>query len=180
LQIIGIKIILKMKIEDINDMSSDLFINNFKNIFEKTTFIAIMLEKIRPFADKKHIIESFMNEFDNLNLDKKKDIIKNHPDLGNKFKVNNLLTEMSKTEQKNAGLDNCNDEEYLLFSKMNQEFKSKFKIPFIYAVKGSNKSLIMNEFKKRLKKNNIKYQLDESIKQVKKIAFFRLEEIINE
>ena len=87
---------------------------------------------------------------------------------------------MSKKEQKNAGLDNCTHEEYAFFDKMNNEFKLKFNIPFIYAVKGANKISIINEFKRRLKNDNIENELKESINQVKKIAFFRLNEIIDE
>ena len=84
-----------MKIEDVNNMSSDIFINNFKNIFERTISVAILSEKNRPFFNKDHLIKTFLSEFENLNLDDKKNIIKNHPDLGNKLKVNNNLTNMS-------------------------------------------------------------------------------------
>ena len=167
-----------MKVNDINEMSSDIFINNFKNVFENTPSIAVSTEKLRPFENKKYLIESFLNEFDKLTKRSKKNIINNHPDLGNKFKINNDLTEMSKNEQKNAGLYNCTEEEFLLFNKMNNKFKSKFDIPFIFAVRGKNKSTIIDEFKRRLQNDNIKKELEESVKQVKQIANFRLNEIV--
>ena len=169
-----------MKIEIINKMSSTVFVKNFKNIFEKTVFISVCIEKKRPFKNKIHLIDLFLNEFENLNLEEKKKIIKNHPDLGNKLKIDNDLTKLSKIEQKKAGLDSCTDEEYLIFNKMNNEYKIKFDIPFIFAVKGANKLIIINEFKRRLKNDNIENELEESIKQVKKIAFFRLDEIVDE
>ena len=169
-----------MKINDINNMSSDIFINTFKDIFEKTISISVLSEKKRPFKSKDHLIEVFLNVFENLNLDDKKIIINNHPDLGDKLKINDDLTDMSKNEQKNAGLDNCSKEEYIFFEKMNKEFKLKFNIPFIYAVKGSNKTSIINEFQRRLENDNIEDEIQESIKQVKKIAYFRLDEIIDE
>ena len=96
-----------MKVNDVNVMSSDIFINNFKNVFESTPSISVSAEKLRPFENKKHMIKTFLNEFDKLTVNIKKNIIKNHPDLGNKFKINNDLTEMSMNEQKNAGLENC-------------------------------------------------------------------------
>ena len=99
-----------MKILEINNLTSEIFINIFQNIFEKTISISVMSEKKRPFRDKEHLIQIFLSQFDNLNLKQKKIIIKNHPDLGNKLKVNNNLTDMSKNEQKNAGLDNCTQE----------------------------------------------------------------------
>ena len=87
---------------------------------------------------------------------------------------------MSKKEQSNVGLDNCTEGEFLLFNRMNDEYKLKFSIPFIFAVKGANKSIIIDEFKRRLTNKDIDLEIAESIKQVKKIAKFRLDEIINE
>ena len=169
-----------MKINDVNEMSLDIFINNFKNIFEKTSSIATSIEKVRPFKNKNHLIAIFINEFDKLNMDNKKIIIKKHPDLGNKFKINNDLTEMSLNEQKNAGLDNCTEEEFNLFIQLNNEFKLKFDIPFIFAVTGKDKSTIIEEFKRRLQNDNIENELKESVKQVKIIANFRLNEMLDE
>ena len=169
-----------MKIQDVNNLSSEEFIENFNNIFEKTSSIAVSSEKKRPFNNKNDIIEVFINEFDDLDIDSKKNILINHPDLGIKLKITNDLTEMSKKEQSNVGLDNCTEEEFLLFNRMNDEYKLKFSIPFIFAVKGANKSIIIDEFKRRLANKDIDLEIEESIKQVKKIAKFRLDEIINE
>ena len=169
-----------MNIENINKMSDDIFIDYFKNIFEKTPLLAKVTFSHKPFKNKAHLIETFINQFENLDPISKKKIINNHPDLGEKIKINNNLTDLSKNEQKNAGLDNCTKEEYSLFQKMNNEFKLKFDIPFIFAVKGSNKKIIIEEFKRRLKNDDINKEFNESIKQVKKIAYLRLEDIVNE
>ena len=52
-----------MKIQDVNNLSSEEFIENFNNIFEKTSSIAISSEKKRPFNNKNDMIEVFLNEF---------------------------------------------------------------------------------------------------------------------
>ena len=70
--IIGIIIINKMKMQDVNNLSSEEFIENFNNIFEKTSSIAISSEKKRPFNNKNDMIEVFINEFDDLDIDSKK------------------------------------------------------------------------------------------------------------
>ena len=169
-----------MNIKDINKMSDDVFVDYFKNIFEKTPLLSKLSLSNKPFENKKHLIDTFMTEFENLDIISKKKIIKNHPDLGNKLQINDNLTNLSKDEQKNVGLDNCSTEEYACFNKMNNEFKLKFDIPFIFAVKGSTKKIIIEEFKRRLINEDINKEFDESVKQVKKIAFFRLEDSINE
>jgi len=169
-----------MNIKDINQMSDDIFIDYFKNIFEKTPLLAKLASSNKPFKDKKHLIHIFMNSFENLDKISKKNIIKNHPDLGNKLKIDNNLTILSKNEQENVGLNKCTPEEYDFFHKMNNEFKLKFDIPFIFAVKGSNKHIIIEEFKRRLLNDDVNKEFEESVKQVKKIALFRLEDSIDE
>ena len=116
---------------------------------------------------------SFGSVFNTIESFKKSDVTSLDSSLDN-------LTDLSKNEQKNAGLDNCTKEEYSFFQKMNNEFKLKFDIPFIFAVKGSNKNIIIEEFKRRLMNENIDIEFNESIKQVKKIATFRLEDNIDD
>ena len=70
--------------------------------------------------------------------------------------------------------------EYSKFHTLNDKFKSKFRIPFIYAIRGKTKSEIFDEFERRLKSDNIEQELDKSLNQVKKIASLRLNEIIYE
>ena len=107
-------------------------------------------------------------------------IVKSHPDLGDKIKIAEGLTEFSSLEQSGAGLTNCNDAEFKKFHKLNDEFKKKFSIPFIFAIRGKTKIEIFDEFESRLKSDNIEEELDKSINQVKKIATLRLNEIIHE
>ena len=60
---------------------------------------------------------------------------------------------------------------------MNIEYKKKFSFPFIIAVKGKNKNQILKYFRERIK-NTLNEEFLEAKKQVKKIAIFRLEEIL--
>ena len=108
-------------------------------------------------------------------LEKEKhiEILNSHPDLA----VEKKLTEDSKNEQKNASLNQCTNEEFVEFKKLNEEYKKKFGFPFIVAVKGKNKEEILNSFRQRIT-NNINLEFKEAKKQVKKIASFRLGEII--
>ena len=106
-------------------------------------------------------------------------IINNHPDLGDKIKISQGLTKLSLEEQSLAGLNDCTEAEFNLFNKLNSSFKLKFDIPFIYAVRGKNKNDIIKEFRSRLLNSDINSEIDISIEQVKRIAFLRLEELID-
>ena len=114
-----------------------------------------------------------MKIFENIEKEKHLKILNSHPDLA----VAKKLTEDSKNEQKNASLNQCTDKEFLEFKKLNEEYKKKFGFPFIVAVKGKNKEEILNSFRQRIT-NNINLEFEEAKKQVKKIASFRLSEII--
>ena len=113
LQIFGIKIL--MIVENINKLENAEFINIFKNIFAHSDFITNEVEGLRPFQNKLDVINSFIKVFDALAMDVKIKIVKSHPDLGDKIKIVEGLTEFSKQEQSGAGLANCNDEEYRKF-----------------------------------------------------------------
>jgi len=114
-----------------------------------------------------------MKIFENIEKERHLEILNSHPDLA----VEKKLTKDSKNEQKNASLNQCTDEEFVEFKKLNEEYKKKFGFPFIIAVKGKNKEEILNSFRQRIA-NNINLEFEEAKKQVKKIANFRLDEIV--
>ena len=101
-------------------------------------------------------------------------ILNSHPELA----VAKKLTMESKSEQAGAKLNDCSAEEFEEFKKLNLEYKNKFGFPFIIAVKGKNKNEILNNFRQRIL-NDIEGEFEEAKNQVKKIATFRLNEIIN-
>ena len=75
-------------------------------------------------------------------------------------------------------MNRCNNEEFNEFKDLNYEYKKKFGFPFIIAVKGKSKGEILIIFRERIK-NEVDLELEEAKSQVKKIANFRLKEIIN-
>jgi len=98
-----------------------------------------------------------------------------HPDLADKVTVN-LLTSNSRSEQSNAGLDQCSEEEFNEFKNLNKSYRQKYGFPFVIAVKGKNKIEILSEFRKRIL-NSVDEEFNEAIIQVGKIANLRLNEI---
>ena len=115
-----------------------------------------------------------MNIFEKSSKQKKLKILNDHPDLGDKAKIS-LLTPDSLIEQTNAGLDQCSEKEFIEFKKLNETYK-KFGFPFILAVKDKSKIEILNNFRKRVN-SEPKIEFDEAIKQVKKIASLRLQNL---
>ena len=160
-------------IDKFNKLSKTEFISIFGNIFEKTEWIAERCYESKPYNNLDELILKMMKIFENTEKEKHLEILNAHPNLA----VEKKLTRDSKNEQKNASLNLCNDEEFIEFKKLNEEYKKKFGFPFIIAVKGKNKEEILNSFRQRIT-NNINLEFEEAKKQVKKIASFRLGEII--
>ena len=160
-------------IDKFNKLSKTEFISIFGNIFEKTEWIAEKCYESKPYNNLDELVSKMMKIFENIEKERHLEILNSHPDLA----VEKKLTEDSKNEQKNASLNQCTDEEFVEFKKLNEEYKKKFGFPFIVAVKGKNKEEILNSFRQRIT-NNINLEFEEAKKQVKKIANFRLGEII--
>ena len=160
-------------IDKVNKLSKSDFISIFGNVFEKTEWIAQKSYDLKPYKNFEELFAKMVEVFENIKKEKHLEILNAHPNLA----VEKKLTRDSKKEQKNSSLNQCTEKEFLEFKKLNEEYKKKFGFPFIIAVKGKNKEEILNSFRQRIA-NNINLEFIEAKKQVKKIAIFRLSEII--
>ena len=159
-------------VDKVNNLSKFDFISIFGNVFEKTEWIAEKAYNSKPYNNFEELFSKMMKIFENSKQQEHLKILNAHPYLV----VEKKLTKDSANEQNNANLDQCSDKEFEEFQKLNKEYKKKFGFPFIVAVKGKNKYEILENFKKRIK-NEKNIEFEEAKNQVKKIAYFRLEEI---
>ena len=157
---------------NLNNLNQGKFISLFGVIFEKTQWIAEKLFELKPFKNKDDLINKIIKIYETSSQEEILNILRSHP----KLAVEKKLTEYSNQEQSRANLKNCTQEEFDEFTKLNSEYEKKFGFPFIMAVKGKDKIEILNNFRQRIN-NNIELEFEESKKQVKKIALFRLDEL---
>ena len=160
-------------IEKINNLNKSDFLGIFGNVFEKSDWIAEKVFDLKPFKNNEDICLKIIGIYENSDKNIILRILNSHPELV----VEKKLTSNSKSEQSNARLNECTNEEYNEFKKLNIDYKNKFNFPFIIAVKGKHKTEILNSFKQRIQ-NSLDEEFFEAKKQVKKIASFRLEEIL--
>ena len=163
-------------INKINKLPKSEFIKVFANIFENAIWIAEKLYNQKPFDNFEELSSKMLNIFETAKKEKQLKILKDHPDLANKTKISSLTPDSLK-EQISAGLDQCTEEEFNEFKKLNDSYK-KFGFPFILAVKGKTKTEILNNFKARIY-SDPETEFNEAIKQVKQIASLRLNELNN-
>ena len=160
-------------IKKINSLDKSEFLSIFGNVFEKSKWISERVFDKKPFKNLESFISEIISIYENCDNTTIIKILNLHPELA----VEKKLTENSEAEQKKANLKHCTPKEFDEFKKLNIEYKKKFNFPFIIAVKGKNKNEILNYFRERIN-NSLDEEFIEAKKQVKKIATFRLEEII--
>ena len=160
-------------IKKINNLDKSEFLSIFGNVFEKSKWISEKVFDKKPFKNLESFVSEIIGIYENSDNKTILEILNLHAELD----IEKKLTADSKVEQSKANLKLCTPQEFDEFKKLNTEYKKKFNFPFIIAVKGKNKNEILNYFRERIN-NSLDEEFLEAKKQVKKIATFRLEEII--
>lgn len=157
-------------------LSRDEFVSAFAEIYEHSPWVAerVFDKGIDQSHDDIDTLASLMAD---TMLEAEKDLqlklIIAHPDLAGRAALKGELTESSTNEQAGAGLDQCSPEELATFQKNNDAYKEKFGFPFIIAVTGLNRHIIMEAFETRLK-NDQDAEFQTALTQINRIATIRL------
>lgn len=161
-------------------MSREEFVASFGGIFEHSPWIAGETFDAGGVADNADALHKAMCQTMRAADDARKLVlIRAHPDLAGKLAMQDGLTEASKSEQASAGLDKCSPEEFERLSQLNRDYLKRFGFPFILAVKGSRKEIIMAAMEERLD-NAAAAEFETALAQIERIARFRLEDIFGE
>ena len=158
-------------ISTINAMSLPDFLAGFGDVAEHSPWVAREAANFRPFASRDDMIVRFEAAIRAANRDAQVALIRAHPDLATKAK----LTDDSTREQAGAGLNTLTAEEFARFTALNDAYKARFGFPFIFAVKGATKHMILEAFEQRVG-NDPDTEFMTAIAQVCRIFRFRLED----
>lgn len=164
-----------MRLQQLNEMSASEFINLLKGVFEHSPWVAEQAEQYRPFSTFQSLYDKMVEIVETASENEKLTLIRMHPHLGTSAKV----TDFSQKEQKNAGLNGLTEEERHHLMSLNQQYIDKFAFPFVMAVRGKTKNDIYASIQERLK-NDYQTEFQQALEEIKKIALFRLQEIMNE
>lgn len=156
-------------------MNRSEFVRHFGSVYEHSAWVAEQAYD-RTNIDTNNLAEltaALRFEVETSGRERQLALLCAHPDLAGKAAIDGNLTAASTSEQAGAGLDQCNDEEFARFQRFNDEYTSTFEFPFIMAVKGANRHLILEAFEKRLN-NDSSTEFSTALEEVHKIAGFRL------
>lgn len=163
-----------------SQMDQEAFVDTYGGIFEHSPWIArqafdLELGPAHDSAGGLHnaLARIFRSASDEARLG----VLRAHPDLAGKLTQAKRLSTASDAEQASAGLDALTDSERATFTKLNTAYVEKHGFPFIIAVRDHDKAGILAAFQHRIGAERAA-EFTEACRQVERIAFLRLQEIL--
>lgn len=158
-------------------LSLEEFVERFGGIYEHSPWIAEAAWVQQPGGGRANDLAMRMAKIvDTATTEQQLALIRAHPDLAGRLAVAGELTAESSAEQASAGLDQCTEQEFKAFQQLNAAYVDKFDFPFVMAVRGSNRTDILDAFRRRLK-NSYDEEFKTALQEIHKIAQLRLEQL---
>jgi 2-oxo-4-hydroxy-4-carboxy-5-ureidoimidazoline decarboxylase len=162
-----------MTAADLNLLDQAGFVEAVGWIFEHSPLVAERAFDARPFADLDALHQAMMEQVERATFAESLALLNAHPDLGTRAR----LSLASNGEQSGAGLDSLTPGEFEQLQRLNAAYRSRFGFPFLLAVKGSTKHDVLRALQARIG-STPEDEYREALRQVYRIARFRLEDLI--
>ena len=166
----------KIKLRDLWAKGNKEAASFLSGIYEHSEWVAQALVK-QPTVNKITTVSGLADAMKGIvneaTENQKLKLLKAHPDLAQKVEKLSELTPDSQQEQSSAGLQSMTQEERAKFTTLNTQYKTKFQIPFILAVRHSTKYTVLSALEGRLL-NPKETEIVTALEQVHKIAWMRL------
>jgi 2-oxo-4-hydroxy-4-carboxy-5-ureidoimidazoline decarboxylase len=162
-----------MTMTDLNLLDQAEFVAAVGWVFEHSPWVAERAFAARPFANLDALYALMTGQVDRATREECLALLQAHPDLGARAR----LSEASTAEQSGAGLDSLTLTEFDQLQRLNASYRSRFGFPFLLAVKGSTKYDVLRALQARME-NSPEDEFREALRQVYRIARFRLEGLI--
>ena len=165
-----------------SEMDRQSFVERFGSVFEHSPWIAKgahALELGAAHDSAAGLHNALVRVFRSADRQKRLEVLEAHPDLAGKLAQAKRLTPESAAEQASAGLDALTDAKRARFEDLNRRYTARFGFPFIIAVRDHDKAGILAAFERRLD-NDPETEFAEACRQVERIAYHRLKEMLPE
>jgi 2-oxo-4-hydroxy-4-carboxy-5-ureidoimidazoline decarboxylase len=164
-----------LHLDVVNAMSEDEFVAAFGDIAEHAPWVAAAAADARPFRTRSAMVAAFREAVARADHKRQKALLLAHPDLAGRAAIAGDLTDASMREQSGAGLDRLTRDEFERFTHLNELYRARHGIPFIFAVRGASKHDILAGFAARID-NAAEVEFETALGQVARIIRFRLED----
>ncbi len=163
-----------------SEMDKARFVELFGGVFEHSPWIAegAWGLELGPAHDTPAGLHNALARvFRTAPEERRREVLRAHPDLAGKLAAARRLTADSAAEQASAGLDALTDDERARFTSLNEAYMEKHGFPFIIAVRDHDKPSILAAFARRLG-NDSATEFAEACAQVERIARLRLDDTL--
>lgn len=164
-----------LSIKALNELDRARFILCFSGIYERSSWVAEGAWTRRPFADRSALERAMQEVVLAAGRERQLELLRMHPALGTRKQ----LSGYSRSEQAGAGLLGAGARERRKLESLNRKYVTKFGFPFILAVRGATLDTILDSCRTRLN-HDFDAEFDESLRQVFRIAGFRLDGLLTE
>lgn len=166
---------MPLRLEALNTLPREAFVEALGWVFEGSPWVAEGAWPTRPWNSVNMLHAAMCATVERAPIAMKLALIRAHPDLGSRAR----MAEASVSEQKGAGLDRLNPDEYERIQQLNRAYTLKFGFPFILAVKGKTKGEVFAALESRLDHRK-EEELETALAEIYKIADFRLWDAVEE
>ena len=168
-----------MTLEELNARDRRGFVVALGGVFEDSPWVAEAAWPRHPFATLDALYRAMVDAVRSAGEDAQLALIRAHPELAGKAAVRGELTADSTAEQSGAGLTQCSPQKFARLQELNGAYNTKFGFPFIIAVKGLDRAAIIERFTERLERDRAT-EFEEALQQIARIAWLRLEALVEE
>lgn len=167
----------RIALMQLNAMPVTDFVGTLGGVFEHSAWVAQSVAGRRPFDSVDALHAAMKASVQAAPVAAQLALIQAHPQLAGRAAVRGELTLASSLEQAGAGLDQCSPEDYQTLTRLNRQYADKFGFPFILAIRGYDRAGIIAQFERRLG-NDPRREHHESLRQIYKIARYRLDDLL--
>ncbi len=162
-----------MNLAQIDSASRQRFVESLGFVFENSPWVAERAWTRGPFGALARLHAAMTGEVERAGRAEQLALLCAHPDLGARAR----MSAASLGEQAGAGLDRLTPDEFHTLQQRNAAYRRKFGFPFLFAVKGASKHDILIALEQRLAAEPDQ-EFQEALRQVYRIAWFRLEALV--
>jgi len=161
-----------LEIAELNSMDRKAFVARFGGVYEASPWVAEQAWTARPFTERSALERAMQQAVLQASQAQRLKLLRMHPSLGTRLKLRGY----SRAEQAGAGLLGATAAERAELEGLNRAYEEKFGIPFIFAVRNASLRSILDNCRTRIDADASE-ELDESLRQVFRIAAFRLADL---
>jgi 2-oxo-4-hydroxy-4-carboxy-5-ureidoimidazoline decarboxylase len=165
------------QLDDVNNMDHPSFISHFGSIYEHSPWVADRAWSRRPFRSVEELHAAMDEVMFRAPIDDQMNLVRAHPQLAGRLARLGQLTETSRSEQSQAGLDRLATNQIATMNQLNTEYLDKFGFPFIICARLNDAESIIAALKARLGQDP-QSEFTTALHEISKIARLRLADIV--